>query len=1029
MNGHSIQIKDTDVKVLGRAVSITTDKTLVAAEQTVDETFDPNKTYPGTFEDHSQWTINRLLKSKIDMLSQGIPSDIDTATTDKYGIVRLASSPTDSDPWDVVPMNVFGPLYNDFYDDSLDSSGFWFKGVKPTVDLLKQCCSEVKERIETLEKKNSDVINRIPNTTLQNVVWSEDGSTVTFDIVADTGFYISSIEADSYNASFTYNDYDKQYPIKYTVTGSVDDIFEYDIYVDGNTSQIVSQDFVFSVTGTGVKDYSFIIPGEDASEAADMVLSIIRPMRGFQIKPIIDNMQLVPNIETISVEGNNHINLLPDDTPGNLNNVIVFSTDIVEDNISINTNDYYTTINVPIKVVTQNCSVTLSDTETTPFNLPGGSISTDATAFTRMGGNIKGSITLNDNCVLRSVRAYVDYDDVQKEYEVTNKNSNFSVFGIGYESDDFIDVLHYLNIRTSVPGVDVDTMLEQMIMEGMVLGLPITVEVIAEETISYPVTWTGEHFTATPRQTSVEAGGTFSTTITPDSGYKLNGVVVTHNGRNVEVTQTEDSAFVQFTNVSGPITVSVSVKTPPPPAATEYTVTYTGTSNVKDPNKLPQVVAEGSLYQAFITAANGYSITSAVIKSAANPSTIIPSTWDGTRLESANNITENIIVAITTVQNTLNAIFSDDQSNCDIVGITRDKKTGTMPATGGQARIAITASGASWNITSTAHSYTLDHNTLADDTIPPLSVTTISPTSGSGNHASVIVTIPRNTTYGQQKYTITVSNGSTSINLTITQWPIAEYAVRVSDGYIASPYSNGATVIHKFFGNWRRMQGETGSAFDPSTDINFDGLDVTLGELSASSGTADDLLVITSLTNVDPSWEGTSDDSEIFFEVQGEDRRHKLHLWHASDNAATGGTASGGFGSTLITLEDNVRTANRITNVELDGQPVAINQSGAYAGSANITGNADGQVSVTLENVSNLSSEDIKIYYTRLPYDNSGVIGDTKYEMVENVLLKEIDFTYDSATGTITFDADGSIIIPANGFDSPHVWFYRLVLS
>lgn len=281
MNGRKIEIKPTDVKVLGRAVSITTDKTLVAAEQTVDESFDPNKNYPGTFEDHSQWTINRLLKSKIDALSSGIPSDIEPATTDKYGIVRLASDANDSDPWDVVTMNLFKPFYTDFYDDSLDSSGFWFKGVKPTVDLLKQCCAEVKQRIETLEKKNSDVINRIPNTTLQNVTWDLDGRVLTFDIVANEGFYINAISADSYGADFTYNNYAQEHPTIYTVTGMNSDGFDYDTYVDGTTATISSELYTMTIHGTGVKSRNIVIDPSEISSNETTIAATITPIKGF----------------------------------------------------------------------------------------------------------------------------------------------------------------------------------------------------------------------------------------------------------------------------------------------------------------------------------------------------------------------------------------------------------------------------------------------------------------------------------------------------------------------------------------------------------------------------------------------------------------------------------------------------------------------------------------------------------------------------------------------------------------------------
>ncbi len=136
--GHSLNIKDTDVKVLGRTVSITTDNTFAAAEQLVDESFNPNVKYSGAFEDNSQWTINRLLKSKIDALSDGIPSDINPASTESYGIVRLGSGTNDPDDYDVVTMNLFRPVYGDVENN------------KTRLAKLEECCEEVQEFIKRI---------------------------------------------------------------------------------------------------------------------------------------------------------------------------------------------------------------------------------------------------------------------------------------------------------------------------------------------------------------------------------------------------------------------------------------------------------------------------------------------------------------------------------------------------------------------------------------------------------------------------------------------------------------------------------------------------------------------------------------------------------------------------------------------------------------------------------------------------------------------------------------------------------------
>jgi len=227
--GHSLNIKDTDVKVLGRTVSITTDKTVAAAEQLVDESFNPNVKYSGAFEDNSQWTINRLLKSKIDALSDGIPSDINPASTENYGIVRLASGTNDPDDYDVVTMNLFRPVYGDVENN------------KTRLAKLEECCEEVQEFIK--KKDVPEIINIIPNTTMENDrVTQRDGETesmLSCDIKAAPGYYIKKCYGvTSDNVEYVPIRPVGPYPTKYTIIGHSPDELQHDIYIEGETERL-----------------------------------------------------------------------------------------------------------------------------------------------------------------------------------------------------------------------------------------------------------------------------------------------------------------------------------------------------------------------------------------------------------------------------------------------------------------------------------------------------------------------------------------------------------------------------------------------------------------------------------------------------------------------------------------------------------------------------------------------------------------------------------------------------------------------
>lgn len=75
---------------------------------------------------------------------------------------------------------------------------------------------------------------------------------------------------------------------------------------------------------------------------------------------------------------------------------------------------------------------------------------------------------------------------------------------------------------------------------------------------TYTVTYQLSHSTVSPKPSTVEAGTTFTTTVTPETGYQVNSVTTIMNAQIVSGTYDSSTGVITLSNVSGNIVIIVS---------------------------------------------------------------------------------------------------------------------------------------------------------------------------------------------------------------------------------------------------------------------------------------------------------------------------------------------------------------------------------------------------------------------------------------------------------------------------------------
>ena len=155
----------------------------------------------------------------------------------------------------------------------------------------------------------------------------------------------------------------------------------------------------------------------------------------------------------------------------------------------------------------------------------------------------------------------------------------------------------------------------------------------------YNVSYRLTNATTSTSVTSLTAGTSFTVTVTPNPGYTLSSVTVTHNG--LRLAPTGNNYTYTINSVSGDISiVATAVET----AATNYSVTYNLTHASADNSTT--VIAEGSRYEVTLSPDVGYSFSSVTVTHGGNA---VTPTGDGyTYIITA--VVGNIVVTATADQ-------------------------------------------------------------------------------------------------------------------------------------------------------------------------------------------------------------------------------------------------------------------------------------------------------------------------------------------------------------------------------------------
>lgn len=1051
--GHSLNIKDTDVKVLGRTVSITTDNTFAAAEQLVDESFNPNVKYSGAFEDNSQWTINRLLKSKIDALSDGIPSDINPASTESYGIVRLASGTNDPDDYDVVTMNLFRPVYGDVENN------------KTRLAKLEECCEEVQEFIK--KKDVPEIINIIPNTTMENdMVTQRDGETesmLSCDIKAAPGYYIKKCYGvTSDNVEYVAVPPVGPYPTKRTIIGHSPDELQHDIYIEGETERLPGQYKTITIIGDGVTQKAY--PVSASSQNFEFTIT---PDVGYQRGPII---QQIDDFQKITVgPGGVTINFTGG-TGANRDVITGVVQGTLSDDVTINTNDFYIKIVAGLKLDLQHCSVELQDANNKSLiNVtPAMGIETDLHGSVKYRENLIGDITVDEDYTLKSVKVFADYDDYHKDYDVNLTGMHLSVSDIQFDFFDAVDIIQEHFTATTVAA---ETILQQLIdsIEGMKYGPIITLQIIAERVQTCSITYNGSNYNTTNNATQVVYGDSYSTTITPASGYKIDSVTVTMNGTPINQAWDRTTGKLTIGSVTGPVVITVNTSSNAPQTV-QYNVTYQysglvrGNVNFGGNNGQPiNVVTSGNKYNCTIVPVTDYYISSATIKTTSGGQ-VVASTYTNNILTSTNNITEDITVVITGGKNNFKSEFEVYGCGYDVNAA---KDIITSYSDGGTVHMKITSAGPDWtidtaNIVATVYdpSIGLTFETdltnsrmqryIVDETAPNLSFDV---TTGNGNR-TINITVPDNLLYGLVVYQIPVLwNGQTK-TMKIYQNISNEKGAALSPGYTASPYTMDyrsvdadpadqiiPSAYHKFPKDWE-IKTEDVDGYTVDTNlmmITQTATGMTWG-VNRLSGFDTDLLQLTHVNNANdsglqPPSMSFQDPIRLQIDLTGA-QDQELNLWKAYDT-----TSMSSYGNTTISADTNtffIKSA-----ITSDGQSVT-NQSDTQA-SIDITGFGNSlhgdnkSVTVKLNNV-DLTDKTVTVFYKPISLD-SGVVYEMDDEHAEGILSQIVatndesmgsrhitdPITINTSDNTVTFYLKGGLIVPSNS--SQYLWTYRIKIS
>lgn len=364
---------------------------------------------------------------------------------------------------------------------------------------------------------------------------------------------------------------------------------------------------------------------------------------------------------------------------------------------------------------------------------------------------------------------------------------------------------------------------------------------------TYTITKSLGNSTINNSATQVEEGKSFTATITPSTGYKINSVVVAMGGKTVGT-----SANINITNVTGNISITVNTSL----------ISYSITNNLTNvtSNNSNTSINYGSTYTATLSAASGYNMGTVTIKMG-NTDITSSAYTSSTRRISISNVTGNItitanasITAYTITQNLTNITTSNSATGANYgssfqatlspsTGYDIDTVTVTMGGTTltnayNSSTKIVSISSVTGNIVITAKgkikSYTISKT---------LNQSTCSNSATSINYgSSYVATITPNTGYNLNSVTVTmggtnitssaytsstrrISIGSVTGNIVITV-TTSRITYSVTNTLTNITTSNSATTVNYGASYTATLTAATGYSFG-TVSVTMGGTNIT----------------------------------------------------------------------------------------------------------------------------------------------------------------------------------------------------------
>lgn len=175
-------------------------------------------------------------------------------------------------------------------------------------------------------------------------------------------------------------------------------------------------------------------------------------------------------------------------------------------------------------------------------------------------------------------------------------------------------------------------------IDNVIGNIVINATAVEHQETNYSVTYNLTNVASSTNVTTVVEGSSFIVTLTPQTGYSINRVSVTHNG--MPLMPTGSGFTYRVNNVAGDIVITaVAVEQ----SVNTFTVTYNLTNCSSDNNAI--VVNEGANYSFTLSPDSGYDIDSVAVSH--NGNTVAPTsgyTYDIT------NVSGNIVITASATQ-------------------------------------------------------------------------------------------------------------------------------------------------------------------------------------------------------------------------------------------------------------------------------------------------------------------------------------------------------------------------------------------